>query len=192
MNTQDQSPPSRTLTQSAKVTPARRKRTPISRSRRFAQAIAVAARYRHFVTRGRSILFYGTKHPRSIIRDDSIKAYDPLGYPVVSFTRSFHVAVHFAMLYRDDEETTGAIFFLDRELLRNNYSLEPHHDPVFDNWYNDHSATEDEESIVVGAIPDLKRYLLGVVGLQENERYLVPKRRSGNDRRAPRSTICCS
>ena len=43
-----------------------------SRPRRFAEAREIAARYRHLVPRGRSILFYGTKNARRIIRDDRI------------------------------------------------------------------------------------------------------------------------
>jgi hypothetical protein len=81
-----------------------------SRPRRFAKAIKIAARYRHLVPRGRSILFFGTRNARAIIRNDRIQVH--MNYPTISFTRSLHVAVHFAMLERDVEETTGAILIL--------------------------------------------------------------------------------
>ena len=139
-----------------------------SRPRRFAKAIEIAAQYRHLVPRGRSILFYGTKNARTIIRDDGIQVHPLMEYPTISFTRSLHVAVHFAMLQRDVEETTGAILILDREVLRTRYTLVPHHD--FED-FDDPSTAEAEEMVEAGAIADLKRYLLGVVWLREDEAY---------------------
>ena len=38
----------------------------------LAKANEIAARYRHLVPRGRSVLFHGTKNARTIIRDDRI------------------------------------------------------------------------------------------------------------------------
>jgi hypothetical protein len=73
------------------------------------------------------------------------------------------------MPHRDDEEATGAVFIFDRELLSTRYRLEPYYDPIFDD--NKHSASETEERIEVGAIGDLKRYLLGVIWLREDEKY---------------------
>lgn len=186
--TQNQRSPSRNLSQSAKVTPTPTRRTrkkpkrgprrkPKSRPHRFAEALAVAARYRHLVPRGRSILFFGTKHPRTIIRDDAILSFTLGDYPTISFTRSLHVAVHFAMLDRDDPEATGAILILDRELLRTRYKLVPHHDPVSDLFgYGDPNTMEAEEMVEVSAIVDLKRYLLGTISLREDEVYLYPSR----------------
>ena len=177
MNTQDQSFRSCNSSQSETVTPK-----PKSGSRRFDEAIAVAARYRHLVPRKRSILFFGTKNPRNIIRDDELRAFDPLDNPAISFARLFHVAVHFAMPHRDDEEATGAVFIFDRELLSTRYRLEPYYDPIFDD--NKHSASETEERIEVGAIGDLKRYLLGVIWLREDEKYPSRPRRRRNKHRA--------
>ena len=185
MNTQDQSSRSRNSSQSVRVTPKTK-----SRSRRFDEAIAVATRYRHLVPRGRSILFCGTKNPRNIIRDDELRAFDPLDNPAISFARLFHVAVHFAMLHRDDEEATGAILIFDRELLRTRYRLEPYHDPIFDD--NKRSASETEERIEVGAIRDLKRYLLGIIWLREDEKYPPrPRRRSKHRAAYDLEAGCC-
>lgn len=88
-------------------------------------------------------------------------------YPTISFTRSLHVAISFAMLQRDVEETTGAILILDRELLRTRHRLVPHHG--FEDF--DPSTAEAEEMVAAGAIADLKRYLLGVIWLREDEAY---------------------
>jgi hypothetical protein len=148
-----------------------------SRPRRFAKAIEIAAHYRHLVPPGRSILFYGTKNARTIIRDDKIRGYGPADdYPTISFTRSLHVAIHFAMLQRDVEETTGGILILDRELLRTRHKLVPYHYEVFD----EPSTSEAEEMVEAGAIADLKRYLLEVIWLGEEEdeaypRYFAPR-----------------
>ena len=138
-----------------------------SRPRRFAKAMKIAARYRHLVPRARSILFYGTKNARTIIRDDRIQVHPLMNYPTISFTRSLHVAIHFAMLQRDVEETTGAILILDRELLRTRHKLVPYNYEVFD----EPSTAEAEEMVEAGAIPHLKRYLLGVIWLREDEAY---------------------
>jgi hypothetical protein len=84
------------------------------------------------------------------------------------------------MLDRDDPEATGAILILDRELLRTRYKLVPYHDPFFDDepGYGEPSTTEAEEFIEVGAIVDLKRYLLDVIWLREDEEYpSMPRRR---------------
>src|SRR5664280_1519352 len=105
--TQNQRSPSCTARQSAIETPAPQRRTsrkPKSRPHRFAKAIAVAARYRHLVPRGRAVLFFGTKHARTIIRDDRLRSFNLFGSPTISLTRSLHVAIHFAMLDRDDPE----------------------------------------------------------------------------------------
>jgi len=138
-----------------------------SRPRRFAKAREIAARYRHLVPRERSILFYGTKNARRIIRDDRIQVYPLMDYLKISFTRSLHVAIHFAMLQRDFDETTGAILILDRELLRTRHKLVPYQYP--DDFGP--SAKEAEEMVEAGAIADLKRYLLGAIWLREDEAY---------------------
>jgi hypothetical protein len=135
-----------------------------SRPLRFAKAIEIAARYRHLLPRGRSLLLYGTKNARRIIRDDRIA---PPQYPTISLTRSLHVAVHFAMLERDFEETRGAILILERELLRTRHTLLPYNYPGFD----EPSAREAEERVEAAAIGDLKRYLLGVIWLRKDEAY---------------------
>jgi hypothetical protein len=180
--TQNQRSPSRKSRQSALVTPGPQRRTrkkPKSRPPRFAEAIAVAARYQHLVPRGRSILFFGTKNARTIIRDDRLRSFNPSGPLTISLTRSLHVAVHFAMLDRDNPEATGAILLLDRELLSTRYKLVPHHDPVISTLlgYDEPSTMEAEEMVEVDAIVDLKRYLLGVIWLQKDEEYFYPTRR---------------
>jgi hypothetical protein len=139
-----------------------------SRPRRFAKAIEIAAHYRHLVPRGRSILFYGTKNARTIIRDDRIHSPTLACYPTISFTRSLHVAIHFAMLQRDVEETTGAILILDRELLRTRHKLVPYN---YLEGFDEFGTAEAEEMVEAGAIADLKRYLLGVIWLREDEAY---------------------
>ena len=79
------------------------------------------------------------------------------------------------MLDRDNPEATGAILILDRELLRTRYKLVPHHDSDSD----DPSTMEAEEMVEVSAIVDLKRYLLGVIRLREDEVYpSIPRGRS--------------
>jgi len=137
-----------------------------SRPRRFAKAIEIAAHYRRLMPRGRAILFYGKKNARTIIRDDKIRGYGPADYPKISFTRSLHVAIHFAMLQRDVEETTGGILILDRELLRTRHKLVPYRYPVVEPRY-----AEAEEMVEADAVADLKRYLLGVIWLREDEAY---------------------
>ena len=167
--------------------PQRRgKGKPNSHPQRFARAIAIAARYRHLVPRGRSVLFHGTKHPRSIIREDGLVPRVPWEYPVISFTRSLHVAVHFAMLQQDDEEATGAVVMLDRELLRHNYKLEPYHDPMVSDLleWDERSAAEAEERVVAMAIPNLKKYLLGTIWLREDERFYQGRRKRSGHRPA--------
>ena len=142
----------------------------------------IAAKYRHLIPRGKSVLFYGTKHPRSIIRDDGIHAEN-----FISLTRSFHVAIHFAMLARDEEETTGAVLILDRDLLRNKYSLKPYNDLAFLN-IEKRSAAEAEES-VLGPVVDLKKYLLGVIWLRDNERYIPMHRRPNRHQALPSTKV---
>ena len=66
-----------------------------------------------------------------------------MNYPTISFTRSLHVAIHFAMLQRDLEETTGAILILDRELLRTRHKLVPYQYHDFDEPIN----SEAEEMV---------------------------------------------
>lgn len=78
------------------------------------------------------------------------------------------------MLDRDDPEATAAILLLDRELLRTRYKLVPYHDPMVGDllgYYEASDAKEAEEMIEVDVMVDLKRYLLGVIWLQEDEMY---------------------
>jgi hypothetical protein len=157
------------------ITSKRRARAkPKSQPHPYAEQIAIAARYRHLVPRGRSVLFFGTKHARTIIRDDRLRSFRLRGGPMISLTRSLHVAVQIAMLSRDNEEATGAIMMLDRDLLRTRYKLVSHRDHTFADSFSEYrqpSGKEAEEIIEVGAIIDLKRYLLGVIWLQEDEAY---------------------
>ena len=161
----------RPSTQAGLLRHLRKRRKSKQQPTRFAQAIMVAARHRHLIPRGKAILFYGTIKPRTIIREDAIHASD--FETSVSFTRSFHVAVHFAMLRRDYEEATGAVLLLDGGKLHCNYRITPYHDLVFDllPGYNVPSATEAEERIEADHIIDLKRYLLGTIWLREDEIY---------------------
>jgi hypothetical protein len=59
---------------------------------------------------------------------------------------------------------------LDRELLRTRHKLVPYHDPALPG-YGEPSFAEAEEMVEAGAIADLKRYLLGVIWLREDEAY---------------------
>jgi hypothetical protein len=107
----------------------------------------------------RNVLYHGTRHPRSVLRMNTLFRSCAGGEERVPFTRSPEVAAHFALLDRDDDENTGAILIFDRTSLRSRCRLEPCHDPIWDK--PDVHWDEMEERVWWRDIDDVRRHLLG-------------------------------
>ena len=117
--------------------------------------------------KGQDVLFHGTRYAEAIIGENLLK-YARTGDPVVSFTRLPEVAVYWARLERGEVFETANILMVNRKLLKSDYNVFPHHDPIFDN--ESRMNFEAEERIEMRDIDDLERYLVGVVTLQFKKR----------------------
>src|SRR5262245_50967826 len=78
--------------------------------------------------RGRDVVFHGTRYPRRILADQTLKSASA-GDEAVCFSRSPDMAAYWAAQQRrDNGEQTGAVLILDRVALRSRYPLVPYHD----------------------------------------------------------------
>lgn len=133
--------------------------------------VAEGARHRSLakdaraLTRGRDVLFHGTRYRESVLASGILKFSS--GVQTVSFTRSPDVAAYWATLPRDDDEGAGAVLVFDRASLKARYKLEC----VDDSWKADPSnfsefwrADHDEfEEQVWGRNVETAPHLIGLI-----------------------------
>jgi hypothetical protein len=65
---------------------------------------------------GREVVYHGTRFGRTIMDADAL-VFGYQGLPMLSFTRSPHVAVYWALMDRPGDEGYGTVFTLDRKAL---------------------------------------------------------------------------
>lgn len=85
----------------------------------YALELEAAAYIRHLVPRNRSVLFHGTRHGKTILRENTLAAIRG----TVCFTRQLHAAIRYAWKPFDDDEPVGAVFMLDHDKLKQTYHL---------------------------------------------------------------------
>jgi hypothetical protein len=115
-------------------------------------------------TKGRPVLFHGTRHPASIAGSGML-LFATSGDPVVSFSRSPEVAAYWADVTRDDDEGRGAVFVFDRRSLAARYRLEPFHDPI---WDMPTSRSDEMEERVWLTNIAIAPHLIGFVEMEKN------------------------
>ena len=110
--------------------------------------------------KGKAVLFHGTSRGSLIARTDTLLVPDA-GDAMVSFTRSADVAVYFGRLKKDFDDGFPTVFVLDRTALKARYRLEPHKDPLPDDWTG--IGDEMEERIWMRDIQPVSSYLLSIL-----------------------------
>lgn len=120
----------------------------------------VFARRVRQIAKGRDILLHGTRYGRQILTENRLRR-SVEGDDAISFTRCADMAVHWALLPRDFEESIGAVIVFDRQKLKTRYRLEAFHDPF---WDTDDSIYDEAEERVWGReIVNLSPLIVGII-----------------------------
>jgi hypothetical protein len=138
---------------------------------------------------GRSVLFHGTSLGSQIARTDTLLV-PSVGDPMVSFTRSPEIAVHFATLPKDFDDGLPTVFMFDRRSLKSRFRLEPHEDEADDEQRV--GKFEMEERVWDRDIRPISRHLIAIVFGLGGRIYTLTTKREFRNFFVPIASCCAS
>ena len=136
----------------------------------FTDAIEIVKTIQPPLRFSQSVLYHGTRFPRTILESDALLCVED-NYLAVHFSRLFHVGMYWGTIKRiTGDEGIGAVLVLDRCKLSQTFRLDCRRDDFWDETpgRNEPKCSEAEEIIFGRDVTNLHKYILDVIWIDED------------------------